>query len=67
MSETFNKFQSVYRRILRFQKIGVLASWDLYTATPKLGFDDMSDTMTFASSEASRFPIPMNFLGSSKH
>ena len=36
MSETFNKFQSVYRRILRFQKIGVLASWDLYTATPKL-------------------------------
>ena len=63
MSETFNKFQSVYRRILRFQKIGVLASWDLYTATPKLGFDDMSDTMTFASSEAFALSNSDEFFG----
>ena len=63
MSETCNKFQSVYRRILRFQKIGVLASWDLYTATPKLGFDDMSDTMTFASSEAFALSNSDEFFG----
>ena len=52
MSETFDKFQAIYRRILSFQKIGTLASWDLYTATPKQGFDGMSSTMTFASAEA---------------
>ena len=63
MSETFDKFQSVYRRILRFQKISVLASWDLYTATPKLGFDDMSDTMTFASSEAFALSNSDEFFG----
>lgn len=52
MSETFTKFQSMYRRILQFRKICTLVSWDLYTATPENGFDDMSDTMTFASAEA---------------
>ena len=52
MSQTFDQFQALYSRIRHFNRAATLMSWDLYTATPKNGYQDMSDTLTYFSSES---------------
>lgn len=52
MSQTFDRFQTLYERLNQLSRIGILVSWDMYTATPKKGFDDMAKAMTFLSTEA---------------
>ena len=47
MSQTFDQFQALYTRIRHFNRAATLMSWDLYTATPKNGYQDMSDTLTY--------------------
>ena len=52
MSQTFDQFQALYSRIRHLNRAATLMSWDLYTATPKNGYQDMSDTLTYFSSES---------------
>ncbi len=51
MSDTLNRFQALYDRLNHIQRAISLMSWDLYTATPKNGFEEMSATMTYFSTE----------------
>ena len=52
VSQTYDQNQALNSRIRRFNRAATLMSWDLYTATPRNGYQDMSDTLTYFSSES---------------
>ena len=62
VSQTFDQFQALYSRIRHLNRATTLMSWDLYTATPKNGYQDMSDTLTYFSSEAFSLSTSEEFL-----
>lgn len=51
MSNTLEQFKEYLNKINQYSRINTLLSWDMYTATPKLGYDGMADALTYFSTE----------------
>ena len=51
MSTNKEKLDLYLKELNYYNCINTLLSWDLYTATPKAGFDDMADALTFLSTK----------------
>ena len=52
MSQTLEAFREYLKKLNRYNRINSLLSWDMYTATPRLGYQSMADALTWFSSEA---------------
>ena len=51
MSPAFEKFKAYLDKLNHYSRVINLLSWDMYTTTPKLGFDGMAATDTYFSTE----------------
>ena len=51
MKQTLDSFRSRLREMNYYERACTLLSWDMYTATPKLGFQGMADALTFFSTQ----------------
>lgn len=51
MSQTLDTFQKYLKKMNRYQRVCTLLSWDMYTKTPKEGYADMADALTYFSTE----------------
>ena len=51
MKQTLDSFRSRLREMNYYERACTLLSWDMYTATPKLGFQGMADAPTFFSTQ----------------
>lgn len=51
MSETLIKFQEYLKKMDYYRRAITLLDWDLYTQTPKLGYEGMADALSYFSTE----------------
>lgn len=51
MSQTLDQFKDYLKKMNYYKRVITLLNWDMYTATPKLGFEGMSDSLTYFSTE----------------
>lgn len=51
LSNTLKQFKEYLKKMKLYSRVNTLLSWDMYTATPKLGYDGMADALTYFSTE----------------
>ena len=51
MSQTQEQFKDYLKKMQLYSRVNTLLMWDLYTATPKKGYEEMSDALTYFSTE----------------
>ena len=51
MSEALTKFQEYLKKMDYYRRAITLLDWDLYTQTPKLGYEGMADALSYFSTE----------------
>ena len=51
MNQTLDSFRARLKEMNYYNRACTLLSWDMYTATPKLGFQGMADALTFFSTQ----------------
>ena len=51
MSETLTRFQDYLKKMNYYRRVITLLDWDLYTQTPKNGYDGMADALAYFSTE----------------
>ena len=52
MSQTLDHFKDYLKKLNTYNRVNTLLSWDMYTATPKLGYQGMADALAYFSTEA---------------
>ena len=51
MSQKLDEFRKYLEKLNYYRRACTLMSWDMYTATPKRGYQDMADALTWFSTE----------------
>ena len=51
MSEALTKFQDYLKKMNYYRRAVTLMDWDLYTQTPRLGYEGMADALSYFSTE----------------
>ena len=51
MSQTLESFQTYLKKMNHYQRVCTLLSWDMYTKTPKQGYEGMADALTYFSTQ----------------
>ena len=62
MSTQLAAFQEKLKELNYYDRVCTLLSWDLYTQTPREGFEGMADAMTFFSTKAFEISTSDEFL-----
>ncbi|MDD2959987.1 MAG: carboxypeptidase M32 [Lachnospiraceae bacterium] len=51
MSQKLNEFKKYLKEMNQYSRVSTLLSWDMYTLTPKAGFQGMADALTYFSTK----------------
>ena len=51
MSQLYEQFRDYLNVLNHYRRINTLMEWDMYTATPPQGYDQMADTLTYFSTK----------------
>ena len=51
MTQKLKDLQNYLEKLNHYRRICTLLSWDMYTATPRQGYAEMSDALTYFSTE----------------